>query len=54
MIEEVANNKRFLWWVWLLVILFPIPLGVAHWWVTLIFFAIFAALMRAITDYYTN
>jgi uncharacterized membrane protein len=26
---------------------FPIPFGVVHWWVTLIFFAIFAVLMWA-------
>ncbi len=54
MMEEPAKNRRFPWWVWLLIILFPIPFVVAHWWVTLIFFAIFAALIWAITDYYSN
>ena len=52
MIEGRAKRKRFPWWVWLLVILFPIPFGIGHWWVTLIFIAIFAVLMWAITDYY--
>lgn len=54
MMGKSENKRRFPWWVWLFVILFPIPLGVAHWWVTLIFFVIFAALLWAINDYYTN
>ena len=54
MIEEPARKKEFPWWVWLLVVLFPIPFGVVHWWVTLTFIVIFAVLMRAITDYYSN
>jgi len=54
MSEESAKKRRFPWWVWLVVILFPIPFGFVHWWVTLIFFAVFAVLMWAITDYYTN
>ena len=47
MMEEPAKKRRFRWWVWLFVILFPILFGVVHWWVTLIFFAIFAVLMWA-------
>ncbi len=54
MTEEPARKKRFPWWVWMFFILFPIPFGVAHWWVTLIFMAIFAALVWTITDYYNN
>jgi hypothetical protein len=54
MIEEPAKKKRFPWWFWLVIILFPIPFGVAHWWVTLIFIGIFAVLVWAITDYYNN
>ncbi len=50
MVEEPAKKKRFPWWLWLFIILFPIPFGVAHWWVTLIFIGIFAMLMWAITD----
>jgi hypothetical protein len=53
MIEEPAKKTRFPWWVWLFVILFPIPFH-AHWWVTLIFIAIFAVVMWAINDYYSN
>jgi hypothetical protein len=52
--EEPAEKRRFPWWVWLLVILFPIPFGVVHWWVTLTFIAIFAVLMGAISSYYTD
>jgi hypothetical protein len=54
MSEESAKKRRFPRWVWLVVILFPIPFGVVHWWVTLIFFAIFAVLMWAITNYYNK
>ena len=50
MMEEPIKKNQLPWWVWLFVILFPIPFGVAHWWVTLIFFAIFALLMWAITE----
>jgi len=49
-----VNQQPFPWWVWLVVILFPIPFLVVHWWVTLVFFAIFAVLMWAIADYYKN
>ena len=52
--EEPARKKEFPWWVWLLVVLFPIPFGVVHWWVTLTFIVIFAVLMRAINDYYSS
>ena len=48
MIQKPERKKRVSWWVWLFVILFPIPLGVVHWWVTLIFMAIFAIVMWAI------
>jgi len=51
MIEEPAHLP---WWVWLLVVLFPIPFGVAHWWVTLTFIAIFAVLIWTIADYYRS
>jgi hypothetical protein len=54
MSEESAKKRRFPSWVWLVVILFPIPFGFVHWWVTLIFFAIFAVLMWAISDYYNK
>lgn len=51
MMEELINRRQLPWWVWLFVILFPIPFGVVHWWVTLIFFAIFALLTWAIIEY---
>ena len=54
MIEEPARKKEFPWWVWLLVVLFPIPFGVVHWRVTLTFIVIFLVLMWAINDYYSN
>jgi hypothetical protein len=54
LIEEPARKKRFPWWARLLVILFPIPFGVVHWWITLTLTAIFAVVMWAINDYYNN
>jgi len=54
MMAERPRKRRFPWWVWLFVILFPIPFGVVHWWVTLGFFAIFALIMWGISDYYSN
>lgn len=45
MIKGRIKKRRFLWWVCLFVVLFPVPFGVAHWWVTFIFFATFAVLM---------
>jgi hypothetical protein len=54
MIEEPAKKKRFPWWVWLIIVLFPIPFGIVHWWVTLVFMTAFAVLMWAITDLYHN
>jgi len=54
MIEEPARKKEFPSWVWLLVVLFPIPFGVVHWRVTLTFIVIFLVLMWAINDYYSN
>jgi uncharacterized membrane protein YccC len=54
MMEKPAQKKRFPWWVWLFVILFPIPFGFVHWWVTVLFIGIFVVLMWAITDLYHN
>jgi uncharacterized membrane protein YhdT len=52
--EESKKKKRLPAWFWLFLILFPIPFGVAHWWVTFIFAAIFVLLVSAITDYYAS
>ena len=54
MIEEPTKKKRFPWWVWLLVFLFPIPFGVVRWWITLTFIAIFAVLLWALRNYYLD
>jgi hypothetical protein len=54
MVEEQVGRKRFPWWVWLLVILFPIPFSIVHWWLTLIMMAIFVVLVLALNDNYTN
>jgi len=51
MTDESAGKKRFPWWVWLFILLFPIPFGVVHWWMTITFMAIFAVVMWAINDY---
>jgi hypothetical protein len=52
MISEPAKKNRFPWWVWLFVVLFPIPFGVVHWWVTLTFVVIFGVSMWAVNYYY--
>lgn len=54
MTKKFAKKTQFPWWVWLFIILFPIPFGVVHWWVTLIFFAIFVVLIWAITGYHNQ
>ena len=54
MMEEQRNKRRFPWWVWLIIILFPIPFGVVHWWITLVFFAVFAVVIWAITYHHYN
>lgn len=52
--KRATEKKGLPWWVWLFIILFPIPFGVVHWWVTLIFFSIFVALAWAISEYYKD
>jgi hypothetical protein len=52
--EEPQKRMRWPWWVWLLVILFPIPFGVARWWVTAIFIAVFVALIWIIMRHLNN
>ena len=47
--EEPVKRTKVPWWAWLLVILFPIPIGVGPWWVTVIFIAAFVLLVLAIT-----
>lgn len=48
---EPAKRKGWPWWVWLVIILFPIPIGVGPWWVAVIFIALLAVVLWAITVY---
>ena len=52
MTEEPEKKLRWPWWVWLIIILFPIPSGRGPWWVTVIFFVVSAILIWAITVHY--
>jgi len=48
--EDPEKRKGWPWWVWLVIILFPIPIRVRPWWVGVIFIAIFAFLVWGITS----
>jgi len=50
--EGPDQKIRWPWWVWLIIILFPIPFGLRPWWVTVIFLALFAILVGAIAMHY--
>ena len=45
---ETREGKMLPWWIWLLVVLFPIPFGVVRWWVAIIFIAVFVVLIWTI------
>ena len=51
---ETREGKELPWWVWLLVILFPIPFGVVSWWVAVIFVAVFSLLVWTIMQSLRN
>jgi len=47
-------EKKIPWWAWVLIILFPIPIGVGPWWLAIIFIAAFAVLVWAILQHPRN
>ena len=51
MTEDPEKRKAWPWWVWLVIILFPLPIGFVPWWVTVIFLVIFVVVVWMITDY---
>ena len=51
MMDEPEKTKGWPlpWWVWLVMMLFPIPIGFFPCWVTVIFVGVFAVVVWAIT-----
>jgi hypothetical protein len=50
--EKPPRRINWPWWVWLVIILFPIPIGVGPWWAAAIFMALFAVLILALAQHY--
>jgi hypothetical protein len=52
---KMAREKRSgPWWVWLLLVLFPIPVGFCPWWVTATFLAGFVVTLWGIKPHLEN
>ena len=50
---EVPQKKtRWPWWAWLLILLFPIPIGVVPRWVAAIFMIAFALVIWAMVRHF--
>jgi hypothetical protein len=45
--EGPGRRVSWPWWIWVIIILLPIPTGVGPWWVAAIFVAGFAVLIWA-------
>jgi hypothetical protein len=53
-VEEPLKRKGWPWWAWLLIIFFPIPVGIGPWWVAAIFIAVFALVVWAMAKHFKS
>ena len=52
--EEPEKRMKLPWWAWLIIMVFPIPIGTGPWWLAAIFVVLFGLLVWAIVDDYKN
>jgi hypothetical protein len=53
-VESLPKRSGWPWWAWLVIILFPVPIGIGPWWVAAIFLAAFALVIWAMLDHFKN